>query len=496
MTRAEGEHHENDETGGGSQSRVPTGVEGLDEILCGGYPEARLMLIEGAPGTGKTTLALQAMVAAAENGRSALFFSVAQSAEELEMIARSHGMNLSDIAVVSPDLSGDPHEGASVDTNAARLDSLLKALETEIREVEPDFLVFDSLLELSMLSPDDVAYRRAMLWLRQMLRAHRVTALLLVHVQVGTSEHHAEGIAHGVIRLEARVPAIGIAHRRLCVTKLRGSPYLEGYHDFRIETGELRVFPRVVPTRAGEGELGDQLATGKTTLDEMLGGGLEFGSTALIAGQSGTGKSTLSSLFATAAAKAGRRAALFLFEERPEIFRSRSSGLGIDLEAQEKTGALRLSHFDPAEISPGEFARAVIGSVEQDGIELVVIDSLSGYLNALPERGEAMTHLHTLIQSVARRGALVVVTVAQSGLIGQEPRTDINTSYLSDTIILLRHDVAEAEVLRTITVLKKRHGQHGQSVQKLEIAPGTVSIDRVSQHLVGRVERMALGAGG
>ena len=474
-----------------AEMRVTTGVPGFDRVLHGGYLKGSTTLIEGAPGTGKTTLALQFLLAGAARGEKALFLSVAQSALELETIAASHGMDLSAVTVHSPELGGSDHErSVSVESDEAELVRLIREVDRKIEELRPDLFVFDSLLELRLLASPATAYRRELLTLRRRLRWSSVTSLLLDHLDTPT-ERHAVGIMHGAVRLEADSPPIGIYDRRLSVVKMRGSSFEEGFHDFRIRQGGVTVFPRVVPSEWEEGVVTKQLAPPLPEMAGMLGGGLEYGTTTLISGQSGTGKSTMSTVFAVAAANQGVNSALFLFEERPEVFRERSKGVGLDLAPRLEDGRLTMQHFDPAEISPGEFSRKVIHAVEERGVRLVVLDSLSGYLAALPDRRNVNTHLHSLLQYLSRRGVLVIVTLAQHGLLGEDPRTDIDTSYLADSIILLRQYAAGSEIRRSIAVLKKRHSEHERNIQELVIRPGAVEVRPLRQGQFQRAQDSA-----
>ncbi len=460
---------------------VSTGIEGLDRVINGGLPRGTLTLIEGEPGAGKTTAAIQFLLAGAERGERVIFFSVAQTETELRRMAAAHGFDISKIRIYTPPLGAEtPGRQYSVDTKESDLFQLLEYLYRTLDEVEPDLFAFDSLLELRLLSSDEMSYRREVLALRRYLANRETTSILIDHLNRSSPDNHVEGIAHTAIRLQCNVPPIGIAERRAHVTKMRGRAFIEGFHDFRIRRGGIEVFPRIIPASYEPTAPAERLVTGRETLDRMLGGGMEYGATCLIAGQSGTGKSTLSTVFAAAAAAQGERAALFLFEERPEVFRGRSEGVGLDLARWEREGRVSLQHFDPAEVSPGEFCQQVVDSVETLGTRLVVLDSLTGYLNALPHSQNVVTHLHTLLQFLSRRGVLVIVTVAQHGLLGEDPRTDLDTSYLADATILLRHYAAGSNIRRSLTVVKKRHSSHERRLQEFVIRPGAVEVGDLS----------------
>jgi circadian clock protein KaiC len=464
-----------------AQNSVSTGIDGLDRVLMGGLPRDRLVLVGGGPGTGKTTLALQFLNAGVTRGERGLFFSLAQTEEELAVIATAHGLGLDGVDVRSPMIGeGAATRSYSVETAEAELVDLIREIHRALDEVAPDLFVFDSLLELRLLATSTVRYRYEVLALRRLLRSRRVTSLLLDHIEPEGVERHAEGIVHGVVRLFAETPAIGIMHRRLAVLKMRGAPFVEGYHDVRLKEGGVEVFPRVIPQHTEFAPPLAPLRTGKTTLDAMLGGGLDYGMTMLVAGQAGSGKSTLATVVAKAAAAAGVRAGLFLFEERQEVFRNRSAGVGLDLASQEAAGLLQLSYYDPAEISPGEFSHAVIDAVEHGGMRVVVIDSLSGYLKALPNRENTATHLFQLLKYLARRGVLVVVTLAQHGLLNEPSHTEIDSSYLADAIVLLRQYEAGATIQRSIAVMKRRQGPHERMIQEFVIRDGAVEVRALS----------------
>jgi circadian clock protein KaiC len=470
----------------------------LDEILRGGLPRDTMLLVEGEPGTGKTTLALQFLLAGARRGETGLFVSLSQTEAELRMIAESHGFDLDGIEIFTPDISAAADErSVSVVTDESDLAGTMAGIYERIETQAPDLFVFDSLLEVRLLAPDEMAYRREVLALRRRLADRKVTTLVVDHRDRPNIDRQIEGIVHGAISLESEAPPIGITHRRLYVTKMRGCAFREGFHDCRILTGGLVVYPRIVPTEHEPAQLHPQLATGQAPLDRMLGGGLEFGTTTLIVGQAGTGKSTLATLLALAAGRreTDTRAAMFLFEERPEVFRERSQGVGLPMRGAEDDGRLLVRHFDPAEISPGEISQTVVDAIENKGVRVVVIDSLSGYLNALPDRENVLTHLHALLQYLARRGVLVIVTMAQHGLLGEPPRSDLDTSYLADSILLLRHYAAGSEIRRSLAVLKKRHSAHERKIQEFAIAPGTVEVLELSDEAAARTGHSGLVGG-
>lgn len=461
--------------------KISSGIEGIDIILGGGYPEGSNVLIEGEPGSGKTTLSLHFLLAGAARGERALYFSVAQSKHELTMIAQSHGFDLSDVIVETPEEEATlSFGGFSVDTREAQFVALMQTVERAIKTREPDLFVFDSLLEMRLLAHSEVTFRSGLLGLLQLLRKNGTTAVLVDHNPPSNGDRHAEGISHGVLRLEGRKPSSRASYRRLFVLKMRGMPFTEGYHDFRIKTGGIEVYPRLVPTHAGTDTLDATLPTRIGTLNRMLGGGLEFGTTCLVAGQSGTGKSTMATVLAASAAEKGHRSALFLFEERTEVFRQRSEGVGLDISGYESDGMIRLDHSDPGEVCAGEFSRRVVAAVEEHGAKVIVIDSLTGYLATLEGQVEIIVHLSELLHYLSRSGVLTIITLAQHGLLGEAPRSDIDSSYFSDSIILLRHYASGSRVRRSIAVLKKRHSEHERQIQELVIKSGAVDVRELS----------------
>lgn len=460
---------------------VATGVAGLDEILRGGLPTSNLYMLQGAPGAGKTTLALQFLLAGVANGEKCIYVSLSQTAAELESIAVSHGWSLDGIRVEELSAS-DAVNGASdqtiFQTAELRLDETRQAIEKAIEEHKPSRLVYDSLLEIRLITGDTPRFRRELIGFKAFLAKRNVVALLL-DTQNGEAMNgeEVEGIAHGVIRFDKHLEDFGPVRRRIEVSKMRGVPIADGYHDMAIREGQgVVVFPRIVPGEERSVTKPDLIKSGVEALDEMFGGGQEGGTTTLVIGQAGTGKSTMASLYATAALKRGESVALFLFEERLETFFRRSEGLGMDLRAFHKDGKLIIRDFNPNEISPGEFAQVVQGIVEENKTRVVVIDSFTGYLNSLPNREKAVRDIQSLLKYLARSGVLTMLIVAQHGLLGQNVSIDVDVSFLGDTVLLLRITEHEGRLRRNITVVKKRHGPHDLDVHELFIKSGGVTV--------------------
>ncbi|MFJ6322175.1 MULTISPECIES: ATPase domain-containing protein [unclassified Rhizobium] len=461
---------------------VSTGIAGLNEILRGGLPTSNLYMLQGLPGSGKTTAAIQFLRAGVEAGESCIYVTLSQTAAELEAIAVSHGWTLDGIRVEELATSGTVHEADDQSiflTADLRLDETRKAVEAAIEEHKPRRLVYDSLLEIRLITGDSPRFRRELIGFKSFLAKRNVVALLLDTQVAGydRSGEEVEGLAHGVIRFDKALEEYGGVRRRVEVSKMRGVPVADGYHDMAIREGEgVVVFPRIMPSMASETTKPQLIKSGVAALDDMFGGGQEAGTTTLVIGQSGTGKSTMSSLYATAALERGENVALFLFEERLETFFRRSEGLGMQLRQFHKDGRLILRDFSPNEISPGEFGQIVQDAVTQNKARVVVIDSLTGYLNSLPHREKAVRDIQSLLKFLARSGVLTMLIVAQHGLIGQNVGIDVDVSFLGDTVLLLRMMEHEGRLRRNITVVKKRHGPHDLNIQELLIESGSVSV--------------------
>ena len=461
---------------------VSSGIPGLDEILRGGLPASNLYIVQGAPGSGKTTAALQFLRAGAANGERCIYVSLSQTRAELEAIALSHGWTLQGIRVEELAAS-DSIRGATdqsiFQTAELRLDETRKMIENAIEEHKPSRLVYDSLLEIRLITGDSPRFRRELIAFKAFLAKRDIVALLLdtQTPEADRTGEEVDGIAHGVIRLDKSLEEYGAVRRRIEVSKMRGVPFADGYHDMAIREGEgVVVFPRIIPGAVARTVEPQLIKSGVDTLDDMFGGGQESGTTTLVIGQAGTGKSTMASLYATAALKRGESVGLFLFEERIETFFRRSEGLGMDLRQFHKDGQLIIRDFNPNEISPGEFGQSVQQAVSSEKVKVVVIDSFTGYLNSLPHREKTVLDIQSLLKFLARAGVLTMLIVAQHGLLGQGIGIDVDVSFLGDTVLLLRITEHEGRLRRSITVVKKRHGPHDLDVRELFIQGSGVTV--------------------
>lgn len=453
-----------------ASDKACTGIAGLDLILSGGLPCHEMYHVAGEPGTGKTTLALQFLLAGVKAGERCLYLTLAQSAQGLRKIATSHGWSLDGIElheVVT--LSGSEpsaavqtvFHSAQVELNEAAAD-ISKAIE----EKKPTRLVFDSVAQLRALANDSLHFQRQLFAIRRRLSTLECTTLLVdLDEKPGGS---AEELCHGAIRLEREPAEYGDARRRLVIEKMRGMAVHGGFHNFKIHTGGLQVFPRLtVGERRAAADAPKPLESGVEALDKLIGGGLEPGTTALILGATGTGKTSLATLYAHAAAKRGEHVAIFLFEERLDTFFKRATGLGMDLEPFVKEKLVSVRQVNAGDLSPGEFADIVRRAVEDDGARLLLIDSVSGYFHSMPQEHLLVTQLHDLLSFLSERGVLTLLIAGQHGISGRGIIGPVEISYLCDTLILLRHFDAGGEVRKAIAVIKKRLGPHEHTIREL-----------------------------
>ena len=453
--------------------RISTGCAGLDDVLNGGLPSRRLYLLEGMPGSGKTTLALQFLLTGAAAGEPVLYVSLSETREELECVAQSHLWDIGDIAVLElaaiQNLIAPEDELTLLHPWEVELGETVKTITDEVQRLDYRRVVFDSLSELRLLSQDPLRYRRQILGLKQFFTGRDCTVLLLDDLTAGqTREMQLHSIAHGVVTLERIALDFGIARRRLQVQKLRGVSFREGWHDYAIHTGGVRVFPRLVSSEHRGGKPKGWLASGIDALDQMLGGGPMRGTSTLVIGPAGSGKTTLTLQFLSAAAGRGERGVLYEFDERVATLVTRSRALGLDFDTKLQEGSIRLEQVDPAEISPGEFTAHVREAVEVDKATIIVIDSLNGYLAAMQHEQQLMLQMHELLSYLSEREVTTFLINPQSGLVGTMTNS-INISYIADTVILLRLFEASGRVLKSVSVLKNRSGFHDSAIRELTL---------------------------
>lgn len=449
------------------------GISGLDDILLGGLRRNRLFLFEGSPGAGKTTLALQFLLEGARAGEKGLYITLSETEEELREVALSHGWSLDggiDIFELAPpeNLLDEKQQQSLLYSSDLELGETTQRIFDAMDRAKPSRVVLDSLSEIRLLAQSSLRYRRQILALKHYFSQRHATVLLLDDMTAEVDDKTVHSVAHAVVRLEELIPDYGSERRRLRVMKYRGQTFRGGYHDFIIKTGGVQVFPRLVAAEYRKRINTSVLTSGIAEFDQLLGGGIESGSSTLIIGPAGTGKSLIAITMAVAAVKRGERAALFIFDEELGLLFTRCKGMGIDLEAMRDDGKLFVEQMDAAEVSPGEFAHKVRSCVEKAGIRTVIIDSLNGYQSAMPEEQFLILHMHELLQYLNRLGAATFLTVAQHGLIG-DMKSPVDVTYLADTVLVLRYFEAAGQVRRAMSVLKKRAGRHENTIREFSI---------------------------
>lgn len=453
-------------------SRMATGIEGLDDILQGGFPVNRIYLVEGEPGAGKTTLALQFLMEGVRAGEAGLYVTLSETKEELEASAHSHGWTLDGINIHELAPAGDTLKPESQYTifhpSEIELSETTNAVLKEVERIKPKRVVFDSLSEMRLLAHDPLRYRRQILALKQYFIGRHCTVILLDDKTSAAHDLQLQSIVHGVLSLEHLAPEYGTERRRLRVIKLRGSRYRGGYHDFNIETGGVVVFPRLIAAEHRQDFVKGNATSDVPELDSLLGGGLARGSSTLIIGPAGSGKSTLGAQFATAAATRGEKSAVFIFDEIVETYIGRAAGIGANIQSHLDDNLITLKQIDPAELTPGEFAAGVLRAVDQDGARIVIIDSLNGYLNAMPEEHFLTIQMHELLTFLNQRGVVTILVMAQHGFLGTMA-SPVDVSYLADTVLMLRYFEAEGAVHRAVSVIKKRTGAHENTIREMKI---------------------------
>jgi circadian clock protein KaiC len=448
--------------------QVSTGVTGLDTLLHGGLPANRLYLLEGDPGTGKTTIALQFLLEGVRCGERGVYVTLSETDPELRVVAASHGWNLDGVDICQLETSDAMEDQYTLyHPSEVELSELTKQVLSKIDAVRPARVAFDSLSELRLLARDPLRFRRQVLSLKQFF-AGRACTVLVIDDLTSERDGQLQSLAHGVIRLEQQSVDYGIARRRLSILKMRGLPFVGGFHDLAIHTGGMVVYPRLYDTRAHG--VGPTLASNLPELDGLLGGGLAYGTSTLFIGPAGAGKTTLASQYVAAALADGGRAAVYLFDERTDSFLTRGQALGMDFAKSLDRGTLTLEYVMPGSLSPGELADCITREVDR-GANTILLDSLNGYLAAVPGLAHPLIRVHELLMHLSGRGVATLMGLAQQGILGASMPVPLEISYVADTVILLRFFEAMGSVRRALSVVKKRIGPHESTIRELRIGP-------------------------
>jgi circadian clock protein KaiC len=457
---------------------VSSGIEGLDALLTGGFTPHRMYLVEGNPGTGKTTLAMQFLLEGKQRGEATLYVTLSETSAELQAVAASHGWSLEGIEIfqlAASEAVSSEDQYTLYHPAEVELGETMKAVLAVVERVRPARVVLDSLSELKLLARDPLRFRRQILALKEFFAGREATVLLLDDHSTGPADLQLQSLSHGVVLLEQLPIDYGRARRRLRVVKFRGVAAVEGFHDFVIRRGGLIVFPQLTVGTSSVVRFLDDVHSGLAELDDLLGGGLTWGTTTVIIGPPGTGKSTLGAQFVAACAETAP-AAVFLFDERVATFTARCDALAMRISDRLAKGQIRIEQIEPGELSPGEFSYRVREAVETRGARVIFVDSINGYLNAIPQSDTPLARMHELLSFLNERNVATVVTVAQHGIIGTTMATPLDLSYLADSILLLRFFEAHGAVRRAISVVKKRTGVHESTIRELEIGPDRLRV--------------------
>lgn len=447
-----------------------TGISGFDDVLNGGLTRNRVYLVQGDPGAGKTTLGMQFLMEGARLGERGLYVTLSETRNELDAVAESHHWTLDHIDVWEYTAGArleDDEESTLFHPSEVELGETTKMILAEVERVKPSRIVIDSLSEIRLLAQNPLRYRRQILGLKHYFAGRDVTVLLLDDKGVTSGDMQLMTLAHGVILLEQLAPVYGAERRRMRISKLRGVKYRGGFHDFTIRTGGITIFPRLIAAEHRHNFEAERLASGIEGIDSLLGGGIDRGTSTLIMGPAGSGKSSLAAHYAVAAASRGDNAAIFIFDESQSTLFSRSKAMGMDVAEQVEAGRISVQQIDPAEIPPGEFVALVREQVESRNIAVLVIDSLNGYLNAMPEEHFLQIQMHELLTYLGQQGVATILVVAQHGVVGSGMLTPVDVSYLADCVILFRYYELGGEIRKAVSVVKKRSGAHEKAIRTL-----------------------------
>lgn len=471
-----------------AQVRAGTGIAGLDDVLQGGLPPNRMYLIKGSPGVGKTTLAIQFLLEGIRRGERALYITLSETEQEIRQVADSHGWSLDGLDMFELSVAEETlrlrEENTLYASEDVDLKELMGVLMARLDQLKPARVVFDSLSEIRLLANNSTRYRRQLLTLKQDLIGRDCTTLLLDD-RSDADDIQVESLAHGVIVLEQTASQYGAERRRLRVAKLRGSPFRSGFHDYVVNTGGLMVFPRLIAAEHRTELAAEPVSSGIPRLDVMLGGGIDRSTATLVIGPAGTGKSALAAQFAMAAALRGERSVLFLFEERLSTWLKRSEAMGAPAARLIEEGLVRVQQIDPAELAPDEFTHLVRLAVERDGAKVIVIDSITGYFNAMPEARFLSLQMHELLSYLAERGVATLMTMAQAGMLGTQMTAPVDMSYLADAVVVMRYFEVGGHLEKAVSVLKKRSGPHENTIRSVKFGSNGIQLGDALVNLQG-----------
>lgn len=469
-------------------SFLSTGVAGLDNVLTGGLTPNRLYLVEGEPGSGKTTLGLQFLAEGARRGETVMYITLSETEDEVRAVAASHGWTMAGITiheVIPSESILDPKEHYTMfHPSEVEMGATTQGILAAVEKHKPTRVVLDSLSELQLLAGSALRYRRQVLAFKQYFSTRSCTVMLLDDRTASGGDLQIRSIAHAVISLDLSTKDYGAERRRLRITKYRGVAFRGGMHDYVIAQGGLQVYPRLVASETRVSAKRTQISTGLPEFNELLGGGLEEGSSTLISGPPGTGKSSLAAQIVDAATRKGQSAAMFLFEESSNNLLNRAAGIGMQLQQAIDANLLTIQQIDPAELSPGEFAHSVCVAADR-GVKVIVIDSLNGYLNAMPDERFLTTHLHEILTYLGQLGIVTILVGVQQGMLGSSLTTSVDASYLADNVVMLRYFEMGGEVRQAISIFKKRGSQHERTIRQFSISPQGIQVGPVLRQFHG-----------